>query len=157
MIARHQSKIVDSKLTVKLKHAKKTCDETFKALVTENEASSKMSANALEGVAKGRYVLTLIAYYIHECFIDRGSNWKDLDVQREFVSLLESAEQLCTKAPSRTPQLYLLKQLTRRYGLDCARTLDRFKEVQWILPPEALQQVNELLQQCKQLFPFVHG
>ena len=43
---------------------------------------------------------------------------------------------------SSTPQLYLLKQLVRRYGLDCVRTLVEYEELAWILPPEARQQVG---------------
>ena len=46
------------------------------------------------------------------------------------------------QASSSTPQLYLLKQLVKRYGLDCVRTLGKYEELVWILPPEAKQQVE---------------
>ena len=61
LISRYQSKVADSKLTVKLKYAKKICDEAFKAL-TGNEA--------LEGVAKGRHVLSLLTDVLYKRFIE---------------------------------------------------------------------------------------
>ena len=134
--------MVDSKLTVKLKHAKKTCEEVFKALTASDEDSVEMSANSLEGVAKGRYVISLVADYIYKWFIEGDSSFQDLDVRREVKLLLESAKMLCMEASSSTPRLYLLKQLVRRYGLDCVRTLGEYEELEWILPPEARQQVD---------------
>ena len=134
--------MADSKLTVKLKHTKKICDEAFKALTANDEGSFKLNANSLEGVAKGRYVLSLVADYLYKWFIDGDSSYKDLDVKREVTALLESARRLCMEGSSSTPQLYLLKQLVRRYGFDNVRTLGTYKELEWILPPEAQQQVS---------------
>ena len=143
LISRYQAKVADSKLTVKLKHTKRICDETFEALTTSDEGSFEMNANSLEGVAKGRYVLLLVADYLYKWFIEGDKSSNDLDVKREVMALLESARRLCVEGSSSTPQLYLLKQLVRRYGLDCVRTLGGYKELEWILPPEARQQVSE--------------
>ena len=142
LISRYQAKVADSKLTVKLKHTKKICDEAFKALTANDEGSFKINANSLEGVAKGRYVLALVADYLYKWFIEGDSSYKDLDVKREVTALLESARRLCMEGSSSTPQLYLLKQLVRRYGFDNVRTLGTYKELEWILPPEAQQQVS---------------
>ena len=134
--------MVDSKLTVKLKHAKKTCEEAFKALTASDEDFAEMSADSLEGVAKGRYVISLVADYLYKWFIEGESDLKDLDAKREVKSLLESARKLCMAMSSSTPQLYLLKQLVRQHGLDSVRTLGEYEELEWILPQEARQQVN---------------
>ena len=143
LISRFQAKVADSKLTLKLKHARKICDEAFKAIADGDSRLSEISANSLEGVAKGRYVLTVIADYLYRCFIEGDSSFAgDLDVRRETMLLLKSAKQLCTEGPSTTPQLYLVKQLVRRYGFDCVRTLGGYQELEWILPPEAHQQVR---------------
>ena len=145
MISRYQAKIVDSKLTVKLKHAKKICDEVFTAFKTETVAINddglfEMNASLLESVAKGRYVLTLVADYLYKFFIEGGaSNSVDLDAKRELMSLLHSAKRLCIEGSSRTPQLFLVKQLVRRYGFDCIRSLVGYQELEWIVPPEARQ------------------
>ena len=145
LISRYQSKVADSKLTVKLKHTKKICDEALKALAPNEEDSFEINANALEGVAKGRYVLTLVADTLYKWFVEGDSSYtKDLDVEREAGCLLGSARKLCIEGPSTTPQFYLLKELVRRYGFDCVRTMGRYKELEWILPPEAQQQVREL-------------
>ncbi|XP_068731195.1 E3 ubiquitin-protein ligase rnf213-alpha-like [Montipora capricornis] len=144
LISRYQAKISDSKLTVKLKHAKKICDEVIAAFETAASYTDEpflMNANALESVAKGRYVLTLVANYLYKFFIEGDSKFSsDFDVQREFKYLLESVKRLCLKSASTTPQLFLVRQLVRRYGFDCVRTLGRFQELQWIIPPEARQE-----------------
>ena len=142
--------MVNSKLTVKLKHAKKTCEEALTALTASDEDSAEMSALSLDGVAKGRYVLSLVVEYLYKLFIEGDSSYKDLDAKREVMLLLESARKLCMEVSSSTPQqvssstpwLYLLNQLVRRYGLDCVRTLGEYEELAWILPPEARQQVK---------------
>ena len=138
LISRYQPKLADSKLTVKLKHSKKICDEAFKALTGNEEGSFMINANALEGVAKGRYVLSRVADVIYKWFVEGDSRYTgDLDVEREAGYLLDSARRLCMEGSSTTPQFYLLKQLVRRYGFDCVRTLGGYKELEWILPPEA--------------------
>ena len=134
--------MADSKVTVKLKHAKKTCQEALTALKASDEDSAEMSALSLDGVAKGRYVLSLVVEYLYKLFIEGDSSYKDLDAKREVMLLLESARKLCVEVSSSTPQLYLIKQLVWRYGLDCVRTLGEYKELAWILPPEARQQVG---------------
>ena len=134
--------MADSKVTVKLKHAKKTCQEALTTLKASDEDSAEMSALSLDGVAKGRYVLSLVVEYLYKLFIEGDSSYKDLDAKREVMLLLESTRKLCMEVSSSTPQLYLLKQLVWRYGLDCVRTLGEYKELAWILPPEARQQVD---------------
>ena len=101
-----------------------------------------MSALSLDGVAKGRYVLSLVVEYLYKLFIEGDSSYKDLDAKREVMLLLKSTRKLCMEVSSSTPQLYLLKQLVWRYGLDCVRTLGEYKELAWIIPPEARQQVD---------------
>ena len=134
--------MADSKLTVKLKHAKKTCEDSFTALRAGDEDSAEMSPLSLDGVAKGRYVLSLVVEFLYKLFIEGDSRYKDPDAKSEVKLLLESAMKLCMDVSSSTPQLYLLKQLVRRYGLDCVRTLGECEELDWILPPEARQQVT---------------
>ena len=145
MISRYQAKVSDSKLTVELKHAKRICEEAFKALSVNSDKSFEISANTLEAVAKGRYVLNLVADYMFKCFIEGDSSYRDLDARRELMSLLESARRFCVEGSSSTPQLYLLKQLVRLYGFDCVRTLGGYQELEWVLPLEARQQVRDSL------------
>ena len=134
--------MADSKLTVKLKHTKKTCEASFEALTASDEDSAKMSARSLDGVAKGRYVLSLVVEYLYKLFIEGDCSYKERDAKKEVMLLLDSVRKLCREVSSSTPQLYLLKQLVRRYGLDCVRTLGEYEELAWILPSEARQQVD---------------
>ena len=136
--------MADLKLTLKLKHAKKTCEEALTALRASEEESAEINTLSLNGVAKGRYVLSLVVEYLYKLFIEGDSSYKDLDAKRELMSLIESARKLCMEVSSSTPQLYLLKQLVWRYGLECVRTVGEFEELAWILPPEARQQVDNV-------------
>ena len=146
MISRYQAKVSDSKLTVKFKHAKKICEEAFKALNVNSDKSFEMSVGTLEAVAKGRYVIKLVADYVLICFIEGDSSYtRDLDAQRELMLLLESARRFCVEGSSSTPQLYLLKQLVRLYGFECVRTMGGYQELEWVLPLEARQQVHDSL------------
>ena len=109
----------------------------------DNDGPFEMNANSLESVAKGRYVLTLVAYYLYKFFFEGDSCYSgDLDAQRELMLLLHSAKRLCIEGFSNTPQLFLVRQLVRRYGFDCVRTLVGYRELEWIVPPEARQQVR---------------
>ena len=132
-------------MTVKFKHAKEVCEEAFKALSLNSDKSFEMSADTLEAVAKGRYVLNLVADYMFKCFIEGDSSYRDLDARRELMSLLESARRFCVEGSSPTPRLYLLKQLVRLYGFDCVRSLGGYQELEWVLPLEARQQVHDSL------------
>ena len=146
MISRYQAKVSDSKLTVKFKHAKRICEEAIKALSVDSDKACEISTASLEAVAKGRYVLKLVADYMFKCFIQGDSSYtKDLDAQRELMLLLESARRFCVEGSSPTPQLYLLKQLVRLYGFDWVRNLGGHQKLEWVLPLEARQQVHDSL------------
>ena len=102
-----------------------------------------MNSNALESVAKGRHVLTRVADYLYRFFIDGDSSISGYDVQREFASLLQAVKRLCPESLSlSTPHMFLVRQLVRCFGFDCVRTLGRYQEVAWIVPPDARQQVR---------------
>ncbi|KAK2553290.1 E3 ubiquitin-protein ligase rnf213-alpha [Acropora cervicornis] len=151
LISRYQAKIPDTKLTVQLKQATKICNEVSTAL--EDVASSgdepyDMNANALESVAKGRHVLTRVADYLYKFFIKGDSSISvDHDVKREFASLLEAVKRLCPESPGpSTPHMFLVRQLVRCYGFDCVRTLGRYQELEWIVPPDARQEEEHVIQ-----------
>ncbi|XP_022801884.1 E3 ubiquitin-protein ligase rnf213-alpha-like, partial [Stylophora pistillata] len=151
-VSQYQAKFADRRLTLKLKHATENCEGTVTALTHIDEDSAEMSARSLEGVAKGRFVLSLVVELLYKLFIEGDSSYRDEKVKREVTKLLVSARKLCLEMSSSTPQLYLLKQLVRRYGLDCVRTLGQFKELEWILPSETRQQEDVILDRF-----LVHG
>ena len=132
-------------MTLRLKHATKKCEEAVRDLTATDEDSAEISDVSLEGVAKGRYSLSLVVELFYKLFIE-GDSYKDEKDKREVTKLFESAKRLCKGLSSSAPHLYLLKQLVRRHGLDCVRTLDEYGELEWILPLDARQQVeNKLL------------
>ena len=123
------------------------CSEVFAALeavVSFGDEPFDMNADALESVAKGRYVLTRVADYLYRFFIKGDSSISvDHDVKCGFASLLEAVQLLCPESASpSTPHMFLVRQLVRCYGFDCVRSLGRYQELQWIVPPDARQQVR---------------
>ena len=132
-------------MTVQLKLATKICNEvsaTLEAIASSGDKPFYMNANALESVAKGRYMLTRVADYLYKFFI-KGDSSISVDVKREFASLLEAVKRLCPESPGpSTPHMFLVRQLVRCYGFDCVRTLGRYQELEWIVPSDARQQVR---------------
>ena len=134
-------------MTVQLKQATKICNEvsaTLERVASSGDEPFDMNSNALESVAKGRHVLTRVADYLYRFFINGDSSISgDHDVKREFASLLEAVKRLCPESPGpSTPQMFLVRQLVRCYGFDCVRTLGRYQELEWIIPPDARQEVR---------------
>ncbi|XP_074628909.1 E3 ubiquitin-protein ligase rnf213-alpha-like isoform X2 [Acropora palmata] len=151
LISRHQAKTPDTKLTVQLKQATKICNEVsaiLEAVASSGDELFDMNANALESVAKGRHVLARVADYLYRFFINGDSSISgDHDVMLEFASLLKAVKRLCPErlSPS-TPHMFLVRQLVRCYGFDCVRTLGRYQELEWIVPPDARQQEDDAIQ-----------
>ena len=134
-------------MTVQLKLATKICNEVsaaLKGVASSGDERVDMNAHALESVAKGRHVLTRVAEYLYRFFINGDSSIAgDHDVRRELASLLEAVKRLCRESPGpSTPHMFLVRQLVRCYGFDCVRTLGRYQELEWIVPPDARQEVR---------------
>ncbi|XP_067057901.1 E3 ubiquitin-protein ligase rnf213-alpha-like isoform X3 [Acropora muricata] len=151
LISRYQAKTCDTKLTVQLKQATKICNEvsaTLEAVASSGDEPFYMNANALESIAKGRYMLTRVADYFYKFFIKGDSSISvDHDVKREFASLQEAVKRLCPESPGpSTPRMFLVRQLVRCYGFDCVRTLGRYQELEWIVPSDARQQEEDVIQ-----------
>ena len=147
LISRYQEKSSDTKFRVQLKQATKICNDvsaTLEAVASASDEPFDMNADALESVAKGRHVLTRVADYLYKFFIKGDSSiCGDHDVKWAFASLLEAVKRLCQENPDpSTPHMFLVRQLVRCYGFDCVRTLGRCQELQWIVPPDARQQVR---------------
>ena len=113
------------------------CSPSFTSSGSEPER--EVDVVLLENVAKGRYVLGLTAEFM--TLMEEEGTWDNLLITRELLSLIESVKTMCCKSTaSSAPRLYLLKQLTRRFGVEVIHTLCERRELDWIVPLESRAQ-----------------
>jgi len=151
LIGRYQAEILDTKLTDQLRQATKMCNEvstTLETVASFGDEPFDMNANALESVAKGRHVLTRVSDYLNRFFIKEDSSISgNHDVMMEFTSLLKAVKRLCPESASpSTPHMFLVRQLVICYGFDRVRNLGRYQELQWLVPREARQVGEDVIQ-----------
>lgn len=123
-----------------IKLAQKLCDECTPLLTSGSlqQHTRELDVVVLEGVAKARYVLALVAEFMYKTAVedrDTGS-WNELQIRNELEIFFEGARRMCCDGSSPVPRLYLLKQLVRKYGAESLHVLCGIKAFEWIVPPE---------------------
>ena len=128
-------------LLVMIKLAQHLCDECTPLLNAGSlqQHTRELDVVVLEGVAKARYVLALVADYLFKSAVDdrNAASWNDLQIRNELETLFEGVRRMCCQGSSPVPRLYLLKQLVRRYGVEAINVLCGIKAFEWIVPPES--------------------
>ena len=128
-------------LLVMIKLAQPLCDECTPLLNAGSlqQHTRELDVVVLEGVAKARYVLALVADFMYKFAVEdrNAAPWNDLQIRNELETLFEGVRRMCCQGSSPVPRLYLLKQLVRRYGVDAINVLCGIKAFEWIVPPES--------------------
>ena len=91
---------------------------------------------SLEAVAKARYILGVTAEYLYTSCVSDDEKWSKPDTRNALDLLFNNVRALCTAGHSRSPALYLLKQLVKRYGGHSIVTISQNEELSWIVPAE---------------------
>ena len=130
-----------------IKLAQQLCEECTPLLTSGSlqQHTRELDVVVLEGVAKARYVLALVADFMYKTAVeDRDTDsWNELQIRNELEILFEGVRRMCCEGSSAVPRLYLLKQLVRRYGAESIHVLCGIKAFEWIVPPESRdKQVN---------------
>lgn len=128
-----------------IKLAQQLCDECTPLLSSSSlqQRTRDIDVVVLEGVAKARYALALVAGFMYKSTVEDAGPWKDRQIERELQTLFEGVRRMCYKSLSQVPRVYLLKQLVRRFGVESIHVLCGIKEFEWIVPPESRdKQVN---------------
>ena len=123
-----------------IKLAQQLCDECTPLLTSGSlqQHTRELDVVVLEGVAKARYALALVADFMYKTAVeDRDAPpWNDLPIRNGLETLFEGVRRMCCQGPNPVPRLYLLKQLVRRYGVESIHVLCGMKAFEWIVPPE---------------------
>ena len=124
-----------------IKLAQNLCDECTPLLTSDSlqQHARELDVVVLEGVAKARYVLALVADFMYKSAVeDRDTApWNDLRIRNELETLFEGMRRMCCQGSCPVPRLYLLKQLVRRYGVEAIHVLCGKRAFEWIVPPES--------------------
>ena len=113
--------------------------------------------DSLEAVAKARYALGMTAEYLYMSCVSDDEKWVKPETRNALDLLFTTVKALCTSVHSRSPALYLLKQLVKRYGGHSIATVSQNKELSWIVPPEFQRREASWLFHCLlQLIPSVY-
>ncbi|XP_067056125.1 E3 ubiquitin-protein ligase rnf213-alpha-like isoform X2 [Acropora muricata] len=134
---------LSNNLPAMIKLAQQLCVECTPSLTSSrSEPEREVDVVLLENVAKGRYVLGVTAEFM--TLIEEESIWDNLLIKKELLSLIEAVKTMCCKSAAfSSPRLYLLKQLTRRFGVEVIHTLSERNELDWIVPLESRAQQQE--------------
>ena len=120
-----------------------------RALRQLGQHTNSFTLDYLEGVAKVRYALSVTAELLNQSDQPRSQEESVLVVQ-----LLQQAREVCTDPSINSvdttgrkdtvgPVVYLIKLLTRQYGLNCLQAAE--EEHGWIVP-EVLRKSEEVSQ-----------
>ena len=127
-------------LLVMIKLAQQLCHECTPLLTSGSlqQHTRELDIVVLEGVAKARYALALVADFMNKTAVaEDTAPWNDLQIRNELEILFEGVRRMCCEGSSPVPRLYLLKQSVRRYGVESIHVLCGIKAFEWIVPPES--------------------
>ena len=122
-------------------------EDGHRSVREQGQYTDTVSLEYLEGVAKVRFALTIVAELLSQSGEARSQEGSELVMQ-----LFHQTREVCTdtsincldttgKKDTVGPVVYLLKLLVRQYGLSCLQKASQ--EHTWILP-EVLRQTEEV-------------
>ena len=123
-----------------IKLAQQLCHECIPLLTSGSlqQHTRELDIVVLEGVAKARYTLALVADFMYKTAVAGDTApWSDLRIRKELENLFDGVRRMCCEGSSPVPRLYLLKQSVRRYGVESINVLCGIKAFEWIVPPES--------------------
>jgi hypothetical protein len=98
--------------------------------------SDKLGIEALEAIARVRYVMAFTAELLFKSDVANDEKLQEPEVKSEFLKLLTVVQDMCLQMTDRAPLIYLLKQLTRRYGGSVIKDLTQNPQMNWLIPRE---------------------
>ena len=115
----------------------KLCQGALPLVVKECTDSDELQVKSLEAVAKARYCLERAAEFMYLSVVDGdGERWNNRGTQKALDELCETVHEMCSSGPSRSPALFLLKQLVKRYGVHSIATIVQNERLSWVVPAE---------------------
>lgn len=98
--------------------------------------SDTLGIEALDAIARVRHVLALTAELLFKSHVANDEKLQEPEVKSELDKLVHVVQRMCEQMPHRAPLVYLLKQLTRRYGASVIKDLTLDPAMTWLIPRE---------------------
>ncbi len=114
----------------------KFCQDALTILNEDFPSSDELQVGSLEAIAKARYTLGVAAEFLYLSCVSDDVKWRKPETRGALEFLFMKVKALCTSGHSRSPALYLLKQLVKRYGGHSIATISQGEELSWIVPAE---------------------
>lgn len=117
----------------------KLCQDALQILNEDFASSDELQVESLDAIAKARYALGMTAEFVYLSCVSDDDRWRKHETRGALEFLFAKVKALCTSGDSRSPALYLLKQLVKRYGGHSIATVCQNEELSWIVPAEFRQ------------------
>ena len=117
----------------------KFCQDALQVLNKDFASSDELQVESLDAIAKARYALGMTAEFLYLSCVSDDEKWRKNETCGALEFLFAEVKALCTSGDSRSPALYLLKQLVKRYGGHSIVTVSQNEDLSWIVPAEYLQ------------------
>lgn len=126
-------------LKVTIRIVNNLCQDALKILARDLPSSDELQVSSFEAIAKTRYALSRTAEFMYMSVVNDDEKWSNYETSEALNSLFNTVQELCTSVPSRSPALFLLKQLVKRYGVNSIATVSQNEDLFWIVPAEFRQ------------------
>ena len=133
------SKSANLDLAVNIGLITNLCQDALKILSKDFTSFGELQVDSLEAVAKARYILGVTAEYLYMSYDSDDEQWSKPKTREALDSLYDKVRELCTVGHSKSPALYLLKQLVKRYGEHSIATITQNEKLSSIVPDEFQQ------------------
>ena len=123
-------------LYIQIGTVNKLCQDALKTLQEDLTSFDEIQVDSLEAIAKARYTLGMAAQFLFMSCVSDDAKWRQPETRGAMDCFFKTVEALCTSGRSRSPALFLLKQLVKRYGGHSIVTVSQNQELSWIVPAE---------------------
>lgn len=133
-VASYCAKNSNLDLHVRIGIVNKLCQDALEILEEDFSSSDELQVPALDAVAKARYALDRTAEFMYRGVVGGDEKWRNVETRGALSSLFNTVQALCASDHSRSPALFLLKQLVKHYGVHSIAEVSQNKELSWIVP-----------------------
>lgn len=123
-------------LHIQIGTVNKVCQDALKILQEDLTSFDEIQVESLEGIAKARHTLGMAAQFLYMSCVSDDETWRQSETRGAMDFFFNTVKALCTLGRSRSPALFLLKQLVKRYGGHSIVTVSQNQELSWIVPAE---------------------
>lgn len=127
----------DLELHVSIGIVNKICQDALQVLEKDFTNYDEIQVLSLEAVAKARLGLDMASKFMYMSVVSDDERWSTHETRGALDFLFKTVKALCiTRRPYRSPALFLLKQLVKRYGVHSIATISQNEDMSWIVPAE---------------------